>query len=91
MFINKKARKSRPEDISSRSKGYAPHALPMYKEDSTNPKRKREKMRKNKILSKKPELPISGPGKGGRISGASTITSFLMKNLHEINKRTEDP
>lgn len=46
----------------------------MYKEDSTNPKRRREKMRKNKVLTKKPDLPNNGPGKNGRLGGPSSTT-----------------
>ena len=68
LFIRKNPRKAKPEDIQSTSKGYAPYSLPMYKEDSTNPKRKREKERKNKTLSRMPEQPHIGPGRGGKIS-----------------------
>lgn len=33
--------------------------------------------------STKPEMPLTGPGKGGKIAGASTVTQFVMRTLHE--------
>ena len=40
------------------------HALPMFRDDeSKSLKRKREKERKDPVLSKQPELPVTGKGK----------------------------
>lgn len=40
----------------------------------------------------KPERPPQGPfGKGGRISQAGSTTQFMMRNMHKINIRDEDP
>lgn len=40
----------------------------------------------------KPERPQQGPfGKGGRISQAGSTTQFMMRTMHKINIRDEDP
>ncbi len=40
----------------------------------------------------KPEKPLQGPfGKGGRISMAGSTTQFMMRTMHKINIRDEDP
>ena len=41
------------------------HALPLFKEETSKSlKRKREKERKDPVLSHQPELPMSGKGNG---------------------------
>ena len=52
-------------------------------------KRKREKDRKDPIKSKKPEMPLSGAGKGGRIG--ESYTQHVMQSLSRNTLRDEDP
>lgn len=51
-------------------------------------KRKREKDRLDLRKSKRPELPVTGPGRGGRV-GAST-TQHVVQNLVRDRTRDED-
>lgn len=36
---------------------------------------------KDPILSKKPELPILGPGQGGRLTSTLTLSAYMCKQL----------
>ncbi len=52
------------------------------------------KARKDPIKSRRPELPVTGPGQGGRIASAgNTFASFIARNLGVKNKinDNEDP
>lgn len=68
-----------------------PHALPMFKDGDgivKGAKRKREKDRLDPRKSRRPELPVTGPGKGGRV-GASA-TQHVVQNLVRDTTRDED-
>lgn len=68
-----------------------PHALPMFREGEIargTGKRKREKDRSDPRKSRRPELPVTGPGKGGRV-GASA-TQHVVQNLVKDTTREED-
>lgn len=52
------------------------------------------KDRKDPVKSRRPELPVTGPGSGGRLASAGkTFASFIAKNLGVRNKidDNEDP
>lgn len=71
-----------------------PHALPMYRDGEVTSgmlgtKRKREKDRADPRKSRRPELPVNGPGKGGRV-GASA-TQHVVRHLVRDTTRDEDP
>lgn len=67
-----------------------PHALPMFRDLDLGrgAKRKREKDRMDPRKSRRPELPVTGPGKGGRV-GASA-TQHVVQNLVRDTMRDED-
>jgi hypothetical protein len=67
-----------------------PHALPMFRDldPGRGTKRKREKDRQDPRKSRRPELPVTGPGKGGRV-GASA-TQHVVQNLVRDTTRDED-
>jgi len=68
-----------------------PHALPMFREGEIargTGKRKREKERSDPRKSRRPEAPVTGPGKGGRV-GASA-TQHVVQNLVKDTTREED-
>ena len=87
-------RKVTIEDISDAMAQPAiitPHALPMFREGEIargTGKRKREKERSDPRKSRRPELPVTGPGKGGRV-GASA-TQHVVQNLVKDTTREED-
>lgn len=69
-----------------------PHALPLFREGEIargTGKRRREKERMDPRKSRRPELPVTGPGKGGRV-GASA-TQHVVQNLVKDTTREEDP
>ncbi|KAI8374471.1 WD40-repeat-containing domain protein [Radiomyces spectabilis] len=69
---------------------YTPHALPMFKEDDArSSKRKREKMRKDPVASHRPDMPVNGPGKGGRVGMSEQ--QAVIKSLTKDTTRDEDP
>ncbi|ORX88421.1 WD40 repeat-like protein [Basidiobolus meristosporus CBS 931.73] len=67
-----------------------PHALPMFKDDQprTN-QRKREKLRKDPVASRRPDLPVKGPGRGGKVG--ANLTQHIMRDLVKDTSRDEDP
>ena len=87
-------RKATIEDVSDALAQPAiitPHALPMFREGEIargTGKRKREKERSDPRKSRRPELPVTGPGKGGRV-GASA-TQHVVQNLVKDTTREED-
>ncbi|KAH7921257.1 hypothetical protein BV22DRAFT_1114517 [Leucogyrophana mollusca] len=69
-----------------------PHALPMFRDGEGivgGTKRRREKERNDPRKSRRPELPVTGPGRGGRV-GASA-TQHVVQNLVRDTTRDEDP
>lgn len=90
LCIAKKPRERQPDDIEYMPEIRTPHALPSFKENTTNRKRRKEKMRQDPILSKKPEMPLQGAGKGGKIAGISTTTQFIMRTQAEKVDLRED-
>lgn len=67
-----------------------PHALPMFRDmdPGRGTKRKREKDRMDPRKSHRPELPVTGPGRGGRV-GASA-TQHVVQNLVRDTTRDVD-
>ncbi|KAI8998158.1 transcription factor [Gaertneriomyces semiglobifer] len=67
-----------------------PHALPMFKDDEPrSTKRRREKMRNDPVATRRPDIPISGPGRGGKIG--TSLTAHIMRGLIKDTTRDEDP
>ncbi|KAJ2920263.1 hypothetical protein MD484_g54, partial [Candolleomyces efflorescens] len=68
-----------------------PHALPMFRDmdPGRGSKRKRERERMDPRKSRRPDLPVTGPGKGGRV-GASA-TQHVVQNLVRDTTRDVDP
>ncbi|XP_055356352.1 WD repeat-containing protein 70-like [Paramacrobiotus metropolitanus] len=71
---------------------YTPFALPMYKEEKQRSKQAQfERARKDPIKSQRPELPVTGPGAGGRVGQAGgTLSSFLVRKLGYAQKRKDE-
>lgn len=47
--------------------------------------------RKDPLKSRRPELPVTGPGAGGRIASAgSTYASFIARNIATKNRKIDD-
>ncbi|XP_024370422.1 uncharacterized protein [Physcomitrium patens] len=87
-------RKKSIEDMEAKPVVHNPHALPLFR-DAPSRKRAREKARNDPIKSKRPDLPMSGPGFGGRVgtTKGSLLTQYLMREGGMIKETwmDEDP
>lgn len=87
-------RKHSVDDFHAQPVIHNPHALPLFR-DNPSSKRKREKILKDPLKSHKPELPITGPGHGGRVGSTkgSLLTQYLLKQGGLIKETwmEEDP
>lgn len=87
-------RKKSIEDFEVQPVIHNPHALPMFR-DQPSRKREREKALKDPMKSHKPELPMTGPGHGGRVgtTKGSLLTQYLLKQGGLIKETwmDEDP
>ncbi|KAL2470590.1 Transducin/WD40 repeat-like superfamily protein [Abeliophyllum distichum] len=87
-------RKKSVDDFQAQPVIQNPHALPMFR-DQPSRKRQREKMLKDPLKSHKPELPMNGPGFGGRVgtTKGSLLTQYLLKQGGLIKETwmEEDP
>lgn len=87
-------RKKSVDDFELKPVIHNPHALPLFR-DQPSRKRQREKILKDPLKSHKPELPMNGPGHGGRVgaSKGSLLTQYLLKQGGMIKETwmDEDP
>ncbi|XP_059433237.1 uncharacterized protein LOC132166438 [Corylus avellana] len=87
-------RKKSVDDFEAKPVVHNPHALPLFR-DQPSRKRQREKELKDPRKSHKPELPMTGPGFGGRVgtSAGSLLTQYLLKQGGMIKETwmDEDP
>ncbi|GKU86188.1 hypothetical protein SLEP1_g743 [Rubroshorea leprosula] len=87
-------RKKSMDDFEAQPVIHNPHALPLFR-DQPSRKRQREKILKDPLKSHKPELPITGPGHGGRVGATkgSLLTQYLLKQGGMIKETwmEEDP
>ncbi|KAJ3350977.1 hypothetical protein HDU83_009294 [Entophlyctis luteolus] len=94
----KKAKGKGVDDISFAEDDSAriiinPHALPMYRDDNflsrRGGKRKVSKIRADPVATRKPDRPLTGPGRGGKVG--TSLTNHIMKGLIKDTMRDEDP
>ncbi|KAF6144400.1 hypothetical protein GIB67_024627 [Kingdonia uniflora] len=87
-------RKKSIDDFEAKLVIHNPHALPLFR-DQPSRKRQREKALKDPVKSHKPELPMTGPGFGGRVGSTkgSLLTQYLLKQGGMIKETwmDEDP
>uniref|UniRef100_G3PXI4 WD repeat-containing protein 70 n=1 Tax=Gasterosteus aculeatus aculeatus TaxID=481459 RepID=G3PXI4_GASAC len=83
LCVVKSQRKERQAETLTQDYIITPHALPMFREARQRSTRKQlEKDRLDPRKSHKPEPPVSGPGRGGRVAAhGGTLSSFIVKNI----------
>ncbi|KAM9841559.1 WD repeat-containing protein 70 isoform 2-T2 [Aulostomus maculatus] len=83
LCVVKSKRKERHAETLTQDYIITPHALPMFREARQRSTRKQlEKDRLDPKKSHKPEPPVSGPGRGGRVAAhGGTLSSFIVKNI----------
>ncbi|XP_073686307.1 WD repeat-containing protein 70-like [Garra rufa] len=83
LCVVKSMRKEKHAETLTQDYIITPHALPMFREARQRSTRKQlEKDRLDPVRSHKPEPPVSGPGRGGRVAAhGGTLSSFIVKNI----------
>uniref|UniRef100_A0A8C9TQE9 WD repeat-containing protein 70 n=1 Tax=Scleropages formosus TaxID=113540 RepID=A0A8C9TQE9_SCLFO len=83
LCVVKSKRKEKQAETLTQDYIITPHALPMFREARQRSTRKQlEKDRLDPVKSHKPEPPVSGPGRGGRVAAhGGTLSSFIVKNI----------
>uniref|UniRef100_A0A671LBC1 WD repeat-containing protein 70 n=1 Tax=Sinocyclocheilus anshuiensis TaxID=1608454 RepID=A0A671LBC1_9TELE len=83
LCVVKSKRKEKHAETLTQDYIITPHALPMFREARQRSTRKQlEKDRLDPVRSHKPEPPVSGPGRGGRVAAhGGTLSSFIVKNI----------
>ncbi|XP_061119183.1 WD repeat-containing protein 70-like [Conger conger] len=83
LCVVKSKRKEKQAETLTQDYIITPHALPMFREARQRSTRKQlEKDRLDPLKSHKPEPPVSGPGRGGRVAAhGGTLSSFIVKNI----------
>uniref|UniRef100_A0A672ZGQ2 WD repeat-containing protein 70 n=1 Tax=Sphaeramia orbicularis TaxID=375764 RepID=A0A672ZGQ2_9TELE len=83
LCVVKSKRKEKQAEMLTQDYIITPHALPMFREARQRSTRKQlEKDRLDPKKSHKPEPPVSGPGRGGRVAAhGGTLSSFIVKNI----------
>ncbi|XP_075444571.1 WD repeat-containing protein 70 isoform X2 [Ascaphus truei] len=83
LCVVKTQRKERHAETLTQDYIITPHALPMFREPRQRSTRKQlEKDRLDPLKSHKPEPPVAGPGRGGRVgTHGGTLSSFIVKNI----------
>ncbi|XP_022317933.2 WD repeat-containing protein 70-like [Crassostrea virginica] len=91
----KQPRKSKQVLALASQQIITPYALPMFKETkSTSTKKFEEKVRKDPVKSKRPDLPMTGPGEGGRLGvKGATLAQYVAQSLvkRKPDKYENDP
>ncbi|XP_009871726.1 PREDICTED: WD repeat-containing protein 70, partial [Apaloderma vittatum] len=83
LCVVKTKRKERQAETLTQDYIITPHALPMFREPRQRSTRKQlEKDRLDPMKSHKPEPPVAGPGRGGRVgTHGGTLSSYIVKNI----------
>ncbi|XP_007244860.3 WD repeat-containing protein 70 [Astyanax mexicanus] len=83
LCVVKNKRKEKQAETLTQDYIITPHALPMFREARQRSTRKQlEKDRLDPMKSHKPEPPVSGPGRGGRVAAhGGTLSSYIVKNI----------
>uniref|UniRef100_A0A674ECS5 WD repeat-containing protein 70 n=1 Tax=Salmo trutta TaxID=8032 RepID=A0A674ECS5_SALTR len=83
LCVVKSKRKERQAETLTQDYIITPHALPMFREArQRSTKKQLEKDRLDPMKSHKPEPPVTGPGRGGRVAAhGGTLSSFIVKNI----------
>ncbi|CDW85197.1 wd repeat-containing protein 70 [Stylonychia lemnae] len=56
-----------------------------------DPQHRKDKIRNDPLLTRKPDMPLQGPlGRGGKFSSSGTYTQYLMRNLVKNDSRDQD-
>lgn len=95
LSVVKAERKSRQIKVMTTQQIITPYALPMFREGRpTSTRKAEERVRKDPVKSRRPDLPITGPGEGGRVAQrGATLSQYVVQNLvlKKPDKYENDP
>merc|ERR1712150_466307 len=96
LCVVKTKRKVKQMEIMASRNILTPYALPMFRQNlrPTTTKKQEEKDRKDPMKSHRPDLPVSGPGSGGRLATkGGTLSQYVVQNLvlRKPDERDKDP
>ncbi|KAK2155022.1 hypothetical protein LSH36_251g04039 [Paralvinella palmiformis] len=95
LCVVKSERKARQVQMMIAQNIITPYALPMFRQTKpSSTRRQEEKARKDPVKSHRPELPMSGPGHGGRLGNkGATLSQYVAQNLvlRKPDERDKDP
>nr|KAG5694209.1 hypothetical protein BaRGS_027185 [Batillaria attramentaria] len=90
LCVVRKKRKAKQEEVVVNEHIITPYALPMFREGRpTSTRKQEEKVRKDPVKSHRPDLPVYGPGTGGRVGAkGATLSQYVAQS---IASRKPDP
>ncbi|RUS84256.1 hypothetical protein EGW08_008008 [Elysia chlorotica] len=90
LCVVKRERKVKQTEIMASQNIITPYALPMFRQGKpTSTKKFEERIRKDPVKSHRPDLPIAGPGTGGRVGAkGATLSQYVAQ---QIVSRKPDP
>ncbi|CAG5122060.1 unnamed protein product [Candidula unifasciata] len=90
LCVIKKERKVKQAEIMAAQNIITPYALPMFRQGRpTSTRKQEEKVRKDPVKSHRPDLPVIGPGTGGRVGAkGATLSQYVAQ---QIASRKADP
>lgn len=90
LCVVKRERKVKQTEIMASQNIITPYALPMFRQGRpTSTKKFEERIRKDPVKSHRPDLPIAGPGTGGRVGAkGATLSQYVAQ---QIVSRKPDP
>ncbi|CAB3998211.1 WD repeat-containing 70 [Paramuricea clavata] len=93
MCVSKATKKSQIREMQLPPRIITPHALPMFRQNQggATMKKVKDKERADPIKSRKPETPLTGAGKGGRVASGISLSQFVSKNLAVKNLDDSNP
>lgn len=83
LCVAKKPSKVKQMEIVAHRQIITPYALPMFRQQrETSTKKQEEKARKDPTKSHRPDLPVYGPGSGGRLANkGGTLSQYVVQTL----------
>lgn len=82
LCVGKVKRKAASKEMPLKDQIITPHSLPMFREKRYKSKKKViEADRKDPLKSHRPDLPVTGPGHGGRVTSGMSLSAYVVKNL----------
>lgn len=82
LCVGKVKRKVASKEMPLKDQIITPHSLPMFREKRFRSKKKvKEADRKDPVKSHRPDLPVTGPGHGGRVTSGMSLSAYVVKNL----------